>query len=152
MIKRIGDVQVALAKEKYICDRALATAIFLGQSLEKPLLLEGKAGVGKTEGKKGDRLHTFNRKYASTVLYGKTEVIIISDGWDCGEEEVLRKEMARLRKYAHHVIWLNPLMGNLEYQPICRGMRTVLPYLDQFLPLFNLSSLTQPGQALEKVH
>lgn len=49
MINTIDDVQAAMAKQKYICDRALATAIFLGQSLEKPLLLEGEAGVGKTE-------------------------------------------------------------------------------------------------------
>lgn len=49
MIDTIDEIQTALADEKYICDRALATAIFLGQSLEKPLLLEGEAGVGKTE-------------------------------------------------------------------------------------------------------
>lgn len=49
MINTIDEVQLSLAKEKYICDRALATSIYLGQSLEKPLLLEGEAGVGKTE-------------------------------------------------------------------------------------------------------
>jgi len=49
IIKTIDDVQAALAENKYICDRALSTAIFLGQALEKPLLLEGEAGVGKTE-------------------------------------------------------------------------------------------------------
>ena len=49
MINTIDEVQSSLAKEKYICDRALATSIFLSQSLEKPLLLEGEAGVGKTE-------------------------------------------------------------------------------------------------------
>ena len=100
----------------------------------------------------GDCLHTFNRKYASNVLYGKTVVIIISDGWDCGEEEVLREEMARLRKYAHHIIWLNPLMAHPKYEPVCMGMRTVLPFLDQFLPLYNLDSLTKLGRALEKIN
>ena len=99
----------------------------------------------------GDCLHTFNRKYASTVLHGKTVVIIISDGWDCGEEDILREEMARLRKYSHHVIWLNPLMANPQYEPVCMGMRTVLPFLDQFLPLYNLDSLTRLGRALEKI-
>lgn len=49
MINTIDEVKSSMAKEKYICDRALATSIFLGQSLEKPLLLEGEAGVGKTE-------------------------------------------------------------------------------------------------------
>lgn len=49
MLKSIDAVQTAMEKEKYICDRALATAIYLSQSLGKPLLLEGEAGVGKTE-------------------------------------------------------------------------------------------------------
>jgi uncharacterized protein with von Willebrand factor type A (vWA) domain len=100
----------------------------------------------------GDCLFTFNRKYAPSVLYGKTVVIIISDGWDCGEEETLRKEMARLRKYAHHIIWLNPLMSNPQYEPSCMGMKTALPFLDQFLPLYNLDSLTKLGRALEKIN
>jgi len=49
MLKTIDDIQKAMEKTRYICDRALATAIYLGQSLGKPLLLEGEAGVGKTE-------------------------------------------------------------------------------------------------------
>jgi MoxR-like ATPase len=49
MLKTIDDVQKAMEKARYICDRALATSIYLGQVLGKPLLLEGEAGVGKTE-------------------------------------------------------------------------------------------------------
>jgi len=49
MLKTIDDIQKAMEKTRYICDRALATAIYLGQSLGKPLLLEGEAGVGKTD-------------------------------------------------------------------------------------------------------
>lgn len=99
----------------------------------------------------GDCLAVFNRRYASTVLYGRTVVVVISDGWDCGQKEQLREEMARLRKYAYHLIWLNPLLANPEYEPICMGMQTALPFLDQFLPLYNLESLVKLGGALAKI-
>ena len=99
----------------------------------------------------GKSLRTFNRQYASTLLYRKTIVIIISDGWDRGDEELLRKELEKLRKKAYHIIWLNPLLGSPQYQPICKGMRTALPFLDQFLPLHNLDSLMKLGQALSRI-
>jgi len=99
----------------------------------------------------GACLKAFNRRYASTFLYGKTILIIISDGWDCGDEHLLRQEMARLRKKAYHVIWLNPLLANPPYRPTCMGMRTALPFVDQFFPLHNLDSLIKLGQALAKI-
>src|SRR6187401_771389 len=49
MLDSIEDVQSSLAKQRYLCDRALATVVFLALRLERPLLLEGEAGVGKTE-------------------------------------------------------------------------------------------------------
>ena len=49
MLKTIDNVQTAMEKARYICDRALATSVYLSQTLEKPLLVEGEAGVGKTE-------------------------------------------------------------------------------------------------------
>jgi len=94
----------------------------------------------------------FNRRYASTLLYRKTILIVISDGWDRGDERFLRKELERLRKKAYHIIWLNPLLGSPQYQPICKGMRTALPFLDQFLPLHNLESLIKLGQALYRIN
>jgi len=100
----------------------------------------------------GGCLREFNRRYASTLLYRKTIVIIISDGWDRGEEHFLKAEMERLRKKAYHIIWLNPLLSSPQYQPICKGMRTALPFLDQFLPLHNLDTLMKLGQALYRIN
>ena len=100
----------------------------------------------------GECLSTFNRRYASTLLYRKTIVIVISDGWDRGDENFLRKEMERLRKKAYHIIWLNPLLSSPQYQPTCIGMRTALPFLDQFLPVHNLDSLIKLGQALYRIN
>jgi uncharacterized protein len=128
------------------------TALLKNREYEKALARISKSVHDWSGGTRiGDCLHTFNRKYAPTALYGKTVVIIISDGWDCGEEERLRKEMARLKKYAHHIIWLNPLLSNPQYEPACMGMRTSLPFLDQFLPLYNLNSLAKLGQALARI-
>jgi uncharacterized protein with von Willebrand factor type A (vWA) domain len=100
----------------------------------------------------GGCLREFNRRYGSTLLYRKTIVVMISDGWDRGEEDFLRAEMERLRKKAYHIIWLNPLLSSPQYEPICKGMRTALPFLDQFLPLHNLDSLIKLGQALYRIN
>ena len=100
----------------------------------------------------GACLKVFNRRFASGLLYGKSILLIISDGWDLGDETILREEMARLQKSAHHLIWLNPLLGGPGYTPVCLGMRTALPFVDQFLPIHNLDSLIKLGQALIRIH
>lgn len=99
----------------------------------------------------GECLRVFNSQNAPTLLYRRTIVIIVSDGWDRGDENLLREEMEKLRRKAYRIIWLNPLLGSPQYQPSCRGMRTALPFLDQFLPLHNLDSLIHLGQALYRI-
>ncbi len=96
----------------------------------------------------GPSLKTFNAEWASSVIDQKTVVIILSDGWDTGEVDILETEMAELRRRAGRVIWLNPLMANPGYQPLCRGMRTALPYIQVFAPAHNLSSLMELEQHL----
>ena len=68
-------------------------------------------------------------------------VLLISDGWDRGDPAVVAREMARLQRSCHRLIWLNPLLGSAEYQPLTRGMRAALPFVDDFLPVHNLASL-----------
>ena len=75
-------------------------------------------------------------------------VLIVSDGWDRGDVTVLAQEMARLRRRAHRVIWLNPLLGDPEYAPLVRGMQAALPFVDELLPVHNLASLEQLAAAL----
>ncbi|HLJ80602.1 MAG TPA: VWA domain-containing protein, partial [Ktedonobacterales bacterium] len=78
-------------------------------------------------------------------------VLIISDGWDRGDVRILGEEMARLQRNCHRLIWLNPLLGQDDYRPITAGMRTALPYIDDFLPANNLDSLFALGRSLEAV-
>ena len=75
-------------------------------------------------------------------------VVICSDGLDVGEPEVLREQMARLSRLAYRIIWLNPLKEDPAYEPLARGMRAALPYLDSFLSGHNLASLEEVGRAL----
>jgi uncharacterized protein with von Willebrand factor type A (vWA) domain len=99
----------------------------------------------------GEALETFNYRWARRVLGRGAVVIIISDGWDRGEPEKLRVEMDRLQRSCHRLIWLNPLLGSVDYRPVTVGMRTALPFIDDFLPANNLKSLMDLGKVLEGI-
>ncbi|MFH1756664.1 MAG: VWA domain-containing protein [Pseudomonadota bacterium] len=96
----------------------------------------------------GHCLQVFNERYARRMAARSSVVILISDGWDRGEAELLDAEMRRLKRRARRLIWLNPLLGTLEYQPLCLGMRTALPYVDFFLPANTLRGLRTLGDVL----
>ncbi|MCA9940160.1 MAG: VWA domain-containing protein [Anaerolineales bacterium] len=89
----------------------------------------------------GDALKAFNFAWGRRVLRGGALVLLISDGWDRGDPELLRREMARLQRTSHRLVWLNPLLGSPRYEPLTRGIRAALPYIDDFLPVHNLVSL-----------
>jgi uncharacterized protein with von Willebrand factor type A (vWA) domain len=89
----------------------------------------------------GDALRAFHVHWARRVLSHGPVVLLISDGWDRGDPTVLAAEMARLRRGCDRLIWLNPLLGSAEYQPLTRGMQAALPHVDDFLPVHNLASL-----------
>ena len=89
----------------------------------------------------GYSLHQFTETYGQRLLTRRTVVIILSDGWDLGAKELLRREMKLINKKANSVIWLNPLADNPDYRPMCHGMRVALPYVDYFLPANSLESL-----------
>jgi uncharacterized protein len=99
----------------------------------------------------GHCLQIFNESYGRRMLSTKDIVIIFSDGWDRGEIDVLETQMALLKRKSHKIIWLNPLMGTADYQPICQGMRTALPYVDSFLPMDNLRHIAFLGRMLGKM-
>lgn len=96
----------------------------------------------------GDALHGFNQQWARRVLGRGAVVLLISDGWDRGESGTLEIEMNRLQHNCHRLIWLNPLLGSPDYRPLTIGMKTALPYIDNFLPAHNLDSLINLGNLL----
>ena len=89
----------------------------------------------------GQALKAFNYQWLRRVSAGGSVVLIISDGWDRGDPGMLGRETARLQRSCHRLIWLNPLLGVPTYQPLTRGMQEALPYVDDFLPVNNMSSL-----------
>jgi uncharacterized protein with von Willebrand factor type A (vWA) domain len=78
-------------------------------------------------------------------------VVILSDGWDRGDPEQLEAEMARLRRAAHRLIWLNPLAAHPDYEPLTRGMRAAIPHTDQLLAGNSIASLEQLAAILEEM-
>lgn len=75
-------------------------------------------------------------------------VVLCSDGLERGDPALLRAQMARLRRLAHRVVWVNPLKGSPRYEPLARGMAAALPSVDVFLAGHNLESLEQLGRIL----
>ncbi|HXF71661.1 MAG TPA: VWA domain-containing protein [Actinomycetota bacterium] len=70
-------------------------------------------------------------------------VVLCSDGLERGDPELLRRQMERLHRLAHRVVWVNPLKGSPRYEPLARGMVAALPSVDVFLPGHNLASLEE---------
>ncbi len=96
----------------------------------------------------GEALRTFNFEWGRRVLGSGALTLVISDGWDCGDIGVLREEIARLQRSSRRLIWLNPLLGSPEYQPLTRGIQAALPFIDDFLPVHNLASLEDLAEHL----
>ena len=99
----------------------------------------------------GESLRQFNFDWARRVLGQGAVVLVISDGWDRGDIPLLEREMSRLQRSCHHLIWLNPLLGSPRYEPLTKGIKAVLPYVDDFRSIHNLVSLQQLGELIENL-
>ncbi|HEX6034892.1 MAG TPA: VWA domain-containing protein [Anaerolineales bacterium] len=96
----------------------------------------------------GESLKTFNFDWGRRVLGRGAVVLIISDGWDRGDVDLLNREMRRLKRNCHRLIWLNPLLGAPDYEPLTRGIQAALPHIHDFLPVHNLASLEDLAKRL----
>jgi uncharacterized protein with von Willebrand factor type A (vWA) domain len=72
-----------------------------------------------------------------------TVVLILSDGWDVGDIDLLEQSMRTIHRKAKRVIWLNPLLSDPDYEPVSLGMQSALPFIDDFLPACDLESLRE---------
>jgi uncharacterized protein with von Willebrand factor type A (vWA) domain len=98
----------------------------------------------------GDALATLNREHGRRLGRGSA-VVTLSDGWDRGDPAELAAEMARLRRAAHRVVWLNPLAADPRYEPLTRGMAAALPHTDRLLAGNSLASLEALAELLEEL-
>jgi len=95
----------------------------------------------------GASLANFNAAWLKRIDK-RTIVIILSDGWDTGEPELLAAELSRLQQHAGRLIWLNPLLGSSGFKPLTRGMQAALPFINVFAPAHDLGSLRALGPHL----
>jgi uncharacterized protein with von Willebrand factor type A (vWA) domain len=93
-------------------------------------------------------LDEFNRVWARRLLGANAALLLVSDGLDRDEHGDLSAAAARLHRLAHQVVWLNPLLRWEGFEAKASGVRALLPHVDRFLPVHNLSSLADLGNAL----
>jgi hypothetical protein len=96
----------------------------------------------------GASLKAFNDEWGRRALTRGAIVVIASDGWEREEAAVVGQEMSRLARQAYAVIWVNPLKGHPDYQPLAGGMRAALPFVDRFLSGHNLASIEELADVL----
>lgn len=89
----------------------------------------------------GTAFQTFVSEYSSRLLDRHTVVLVMSDGWDMGDTEILAESMRTIQRKAGKVIWLNPLAGSTAFEPTVKGMQAAWPYIDVFAPAHNVESL-----------
>ena len=97
----------------------------------------------------GAALAELNREHGRRIGRGAV-IVVLSDGWDRGDPDVLSAEMARLRRCAHRVLWLNPLAADPRYEPLTRGMAAALPHVDHLLPGNSIASLEALASLMEE--
>ncbi len=116
----------------YISDNNMAGALAMVSQHAKHWSSGTKIGACLTD---------FNDNYAKRYLNGKTMTIVLSDGLDTGEPEVLDAAMQQIKLRTKKLIWLNPLKGMQGYEPIQMGMQAALPSLNHFGSAHNFESL-----------
>ena len=98
----------------------------------------------------GESLKRFLDEYGHSGLARGAVVVLCSDGLEVGDPELLAEQMARLHRLAYRVVWLNPLQEDPAYEPLARGMKAALPYVDVFASGHSLASLEEVGAALSR--
>jgi uncharacterized protein len=91
----------------------------------------------------GPSLKTFNDVWGRRGLTRGAVVVIVSDGWERHDATLVAREMERLQRAAYAIVWVNPVKGNPDYEPLAGGMRAALPYVDRFMAGHNLASLEE---------
>jgi uncharacterized protein with von Willebrand factor type A (vWA) domain len=96
----------------------------------------------------GEAIAEFNNSYGRRGMARGAVVVIISDGWDTGDPAVLSREMGRLARVAHRIVWVNPRTQSPEYQPLAGGMAAAWPYCDAVVSAHSLNALDELTAAL----
>lgn len=96
----------------------------------------------------GEGLRVFNDEWGQRGTARGAIVVVLSDGWDRGDPDVLAEQMQRLHRVAHRVIWVNPLKVTPGYAPLARGMAAALPHVDRFVEGHSLDAIERLAAAI----
>jgi len=96
----------------------------------------------------GESLRVFNRGWARRGMTRAAVVVIVSDGWECGDVGVLADELEILGRMSHRILWVNPLAGDPDYEPLAAGMAAALGHVDALLPGQSLRDIEALAAAL----
>jgi len=89
----------------------------------------------------GECLARFNREHAPRLVHARTAIVVMSDGYDTGDPQLLSQALAQLKRRARRIVWLNPLANQASYAPLSQGMQAALPHLDLLAPGGDLASI-----------
>ncbi len=98
----------------------------------------------------GDGLEVFNNEWGQRGMARGAIVVVLSDGWDRGDPEVLAEQMQRLQRAAHKVVWVNPLKVTPGYAPLARGMAAALPFVDAFVEGHSIDAIERLAQVINE--
>lgn len=114
----------------------------------------GRAGMAVQDWSGGTRIgeaiREFNERFGIRGMARRSIIVVMSDGWDRGEPELLGREMARLSRVAEKIVWVNPLKYTPGYAPLARGMAAALPYVTDFIEGHSLGSLEQLAEVIAR--
>ncbi len=88
----------------------------------------------------GESLADLNTNY-DYLLNRHTTVFLLSDGWETGDPDDLAQALRRIQRRVRSVVWLNPLLGTRDFQPLARGLQAAVPYVDHFVPAADVEHL-----------
>jgi len=96
----------------------------------------------------GNSIKTFIDDFGRRGLARGAVIVIVSDGWEIEDPEILGVNMARLSRLSHHVIWVNPRKAVDSYQPLVGGMAAALPFVDTFVSGHSINALNDVMAAI----
>jgi uncharacterized protein with von Willebrand factor type A (vWA) domain len=96
----------------------------------------------------GESLKRFNDLHGRRGMARGAVIVIISDGWERGESALLAREMQRLRRLAHRIVWVNPRKAARDFVPLVGGMAAALPYCDAFVSGHSVAALHEVASAV----
>ncbi|MGI9041056.1 MAG: vWA domain-containing protein [Gemmatimonadales bacterium] len=91
----------------------------------------------------GESVRQLNRRWVRRAVRSGAVVLLVSDGWERGDPELLAREMATLRRSCHRLIWIDPLAARPGFEPVTVGLRAALPHVDEFVAAASVASLEE---------